>query len=335
MIRLFLLFLFPFLLLSFLETPALKKNQIDGLAQGTTYHIIYYANDSLPISKRQVDSILDKIDSSLSLYKPYSLINRFNHSSDGIAVDLHFTKVVKKAMEVYHQTNGLFDITVEPLTTIWGFGPLKATTIPDSAAIKNILPCINSQLIYWQGKILKKKKPCVRLDTNGIAQGYSVDVLAEFFESKGLKNYVIELGGEIRVKGHKQPGNVKMKIGLETPGDDPEFSLVETVVWLDKGAITTSGNYRRYYESDGKKITHLLNPKTGYSLQNEMISVTVYAKDAITADGYDNALMAMGLKKAIAFVEKRKDLAAHFIYRKENGVIADTMTKRFAVLLKP
>lgn len=334
MIRIFLLLLFSFLFFSFVENPALKKIQIDGLAQGTTYHIIYYATDSLVI-KSQVDSILDKIDSSLSLYKPYSLVNRFNHSRDGIAADLHFIKVVKKAIEVYHQTNGLFDITVEPLTSIWGFGPVKATTIPDSVAIKNIMPCVNSKLLYWKGKKLKKRKPCVGLDANGIAQGYSVDVLADFFESQGIENYVIELGGEIRVKGHKYPGNEKMKIGIESPGDDQEFSLIEKAVWLDKGAITTSGNYRRYYESDGKKITHLINPKTGYSLQNELVSVTVYAKDAITADGYDNALMAMGLKKAMAFVEKRKDIAAHLIYLKKDGTIADTMSKRFAVLLKP
>jgi FAD:protein FMN transferase len=335
MTRLFLLlFLFSFLFCSFIETPALKRIQIEGLAQGTTYHIIYYANDSL-VNKQQVDSILDKIDSSLSLYKSYSLINQFNHSQDGVKVDLHFAKVVKKAIEIYHHTNGLFDITVEPLTTVWGFGPMKATTIPDSATIKNILPCVSSSLLYWEGRKLKKKKSCVRLDANGIAQGYSVDVLADFFERQGVKNYVIELGGEIRVKGHKHPGNEKMKIGIETPGDDPDFFLIEKVVWLDSGAITTSGNYRRYYESDGKKITHLLNPKTGYSLQNELISVTVYAKDAITADGYDNALMAMGLKKAMAFVGKRKDMAAHFIYQKKDGTIADTMSKRFAVLLKP
>lgn len=332
--RLFLAFLFSCFFFSFIETPALKKIQIEGLAQGTTYHIIYYAKDTV-VYKKQVDSILDKIDSSLSLYKPYSIINQFNYSQDGVMADEHFLKVIKKAIDVYHHTNGLFDITVEPLTTAWGFGPAKMTTIPDSATIKNILPCVNSQLLYWEERKLKKKKPCVRLDANGIAQGYSVDVMADFFEKRGVRNYVIELGGEIRVKGHKEAGKEKMKIGIETPGDDPEFSLVEKAVWLDRGAITTSGNYRRYYESDGKKITHLLNPKTGYSLQNELISVTVYAKDAITADGYDNALMAMGLKKAMAFVEKRKDIAAHFIYQKKDGTIADTMSKRFAVLLKP
>ena len=201
--------------------------------------------------------------------------------------------------------------------------------------IKQLLACINSTWSYLQGKKLVKKKPCVQLDANGIAQGYSVDVIAGFFEKKGITKYLVELGGEIRIKGRKPVGNEKMSVGIETPGDEPEFSMIEKVIWLDNGAVTTSGNYRRYYESDGKKITHLINPKTGYPIRNELISVTVYAKDAITADGYDNALMAMGLKKALAFVEKRKDIAAHFIYQKNDGTMADTMSKRFRALLQP
>jgi len=323
-----------FLLAFFLNTTDYKKIQITGLAQGTTYLITYYANDTIVV-KREIDSILNKIDSSLSLYKPYSLINQFNNSEVGVNADVHFMKVVKKALQVYRETNGLFDITIEPLTAAWGFGPNKIKDIPDSALIKKLLPCVNSKLLYWKENMLKKKKSCVRLDANGIAQGYSVDVLADFFEQRGIKNYLVELGGEIRIKGRKLPGNEKMSVGIETPGDDPDFSIIEKVIWIDEGAVTTSGNYKRYYESKGKKITHLLNSKTGYSIQNELISVTVYAKDAITADGYDNALMAMGLKKALAFAEKRKDIAAHFIYRKDNGTIADTMTKSFGVLLKP
>ena len=321
------------------SNPDFSKFQVNGTAQGTTYQITYFAADSL-VTKKQIDSILNKIDSSLSLYKPYSLINQFNNSKDGLEVDEHFEKVVKKAQQVYKNTNGLFDITVEPLTTVWGFGPTKTATIPDSTIIKNILPCVNSNLLYWeglsagrQGKKLMKKKPCVKIDANGIAQGYSVDVLADFFEQSGIQNYLIELGGEIRIKGRK-PGGQKMSVGVEAPGDDPEFSLIQKVVWADNGAITTSGNYRRYYESKGKKISHLFNPKTGYSLQNELISVTVYAKDAITADGYDNAIMAMGLKKGLAFVEKYKGIAAYFIYRKKDGTVVDTMSKRFRVLLQ-
>ena len=311
-----------------------QKIQINGTAQGTTYHITYYAADTI-IQKGQVDSILDKIDSSLSLYKPYSLINKFNQSSTGVIPDIHFKKVVNKAIWMFRETDGLFDITVEPLTAAWGFGPNKIKEIPDSAAIKELLPCVNSNLLYWDKNMLKKKRDCVKLDANGIAQGYSVDVIADYFDQRRVKNYIIELGGEIRIKGRKYPGNEKMTVGIEAPGDEADFSVIEKVVWIGEGAITTSGNYRRYYENQGKKITHLINPKTGYSIRNELISVTVFAKDAITADGYDNALMGMGLKKALAFVEKRKDIAAHFIYQKTDGSIADTMSKRFRVFLTP
>jgi thiamine biosynthesis lipoprotein len=326
------LLLLCFFNFSFGGYPELKKIQLNGTAQGTTYHITYYAADSV-VRKKQIDSILNKIDSSLSLYKPYSLINQFNNSQDGLMVDGHFSKVVRKAQQVYKNTNGLFDITVYPLTAAWGFGPQKQDSMPDAAMIRKILPCVNSDLIYWKGNKLMKKKPCVKIDANGIAQGYSVDVLADFFEQNGIQNYLIELGGEIRVKGRK-PDNEKMSVGIETPGEEADFSLIEKIVYLDKGAITTSGNYRRYYESNGNKISHLLNPKTGYSLQNELISVTVYAKDAMTADGYDNAIMAMGLIKGLAFVEKKKDLAAHFIYKKNDGTVVDTMSNRFRFLLQ-
>jgi len=319
----------------FLSTfSPIQKIQLNGAAQGTTYHITYYSNDTL-ITKIQIDSILDKIDSSLSLYKPYSLISQFNRSQNGLVVDAHFKKVVDKALDTYRQTQGLFDITVEPLTEAWGFGPQKPTGLPDSATIRSFLPCIDSRLLYWKGMMLMKRKPCVHLDANGIAQGYSVDVIAQFFESRGIHNYLIELGGELRVKGRKLPGGERMSVGIEAPGDDPDVSLIEKIAWMDHGAITTSGNYRRYYESNGKKISHLMNPATGYPLQNELISVTVFANDAITADAYDNALMGMGLKKALAFVDARKDMAAHFIYHKPDGSVADTSSKRFRKLLQP
>lgn len=310
----------------------IKKIQINGTAQGTTYHISYYASDTI-VTKDQIDSILNKIDSSLSLYKPYSLINKFNHSPKGITGDAHFNKVVKKALEIHKKTGGLFDITIYPLTDAWGFGVKRKDTVPTAAAIKNILGCVDSRLLYWRGSELIKRKSCVQLDANGIAQGYSVDVVAGFFEGRGVHDYVVELGGEIRVKGRK-PGNEKMSVGIEAPGEDAEFSLIEKIIYPDNGAITTSGNYRRYYNSGGKQVSHLLDPRTGYSVQNELISVTVYAKDAITADGYDNAIMAMGLKDGLDFVDKNKTIAAHFIYRKSDGTIADTASKRFSMLLQ-
>jgi thiamine biosynthesis lipoprotein len=313
-----------------------KRYTITGTAQGTTYSISYYAEDSI-VTKSVIDSVLMSLDSSLSLYKPYSRINQFNNSAKGINIDNHLLQVVKKSIDTYNATNGLFDITVQPLVQAWGFGVAKTNTVPDATTIKNILSCVNTKLLRLKGNRLSKAKPCVKIDLNGIAQGYSVDVLAALLEKHGIKNYIVELGGEIKVKGRKQPSGEKMKIGIESPNEDAfENHPLQKIIELDGGAITTSGSYRKYYESKGEKITHLINPKTGYPHKNELISVTVYAKDAMTADAYDNALMLMGLKKALAFVEKRKDLAAYFVYMNANGNIADTASSAFLkLMMKP
>ncbi|HUP12916.1 MAG TPA: FAD:protein FMN transferase [Niastella sp.] len=318
---------------AFLQQPAWRKIQLSGKAQGTTYHITWYAEDST-IGQQQIDSILQRIDTSLSIYNPQSLITKFNNGNSGIVMDNHFRTVLTKSLETYRQTNGIFDITVQPLVQAWGFGPKKVNALPDSGAIRSLKACVSSLYLYTKGNTLYKRKSCTGIDVNGIAQGYSVDVLAGFLEAHGVRNYLVELGGEIRVKGHKQPGNEKMKIGIEAPGEnDFELSMISKIISVDSGAITTSGSYRKFYESEGKKITHLIDPRTGYPTQNELISVTVFASDALTADALDNALMVMGLQKALQFTERRNDIAAHFIYRTPGGKIADTASRRFYKLM--
>lgn len=312
-----------------------KRYNIIGKAQGTTYSIVYYGKDST-ITKEMIDLQLMKLDSSLSLYKTYSHINQFNNSTKGIILDKYLLPVIKKSIITNKDTNGLFDITVYPLVEAWGFGVKKTATAPNSSTIRSLRDCVNNNLIELKGNYLHKKKDCVKIDLDGIAQGYSVDELAALLEQYDVTNYMVELGGEIRVKGRKQPSGEKFKIGIESPAED-EFGhhSLQKIITLDKGAITTSGSYRKFYESNGQKITHLINPKTGYPQKNELISVTVYAKDAITADAYDNALMLMGLKRALAFVEKRRDLAAYFIYRNKNGAVADTASSVFLRLKNP
>ena len=332
--RLTIAFLIAFCCVAAADQTQVRKFLLTGQAQGTTYQVIYYATDSVVI-KKQIDSILDKIDSSLSLYKAFSLINQFNQSDSGIRVDDHFITVVKKSVDTYYQTGGIFDITVLPLVQAWGFGAISIKHLPDSATIKLLKQCLGSGFLeVYPTKILKKKS-CIKIDLNGIAQGYSVDVLANFLENNNIFNYMVELGGEIRVKGTKRPGNEKMKIGIESPGSDEyEMGLIKKVIEIDNGAITTSGNYRRYYESEGKRITHIIDPRNGYPASNELISVTVFAKDAITADAFDNAIMVMGLKDGVAFVDKRNDIAAHFIYRTKNGAVKDTMSREFYKLMQ-
>jgi thiamine biosynthesis lipoprotein len=309
------------------------RYQINGRAQGTTYAVTYFASDSI-ILHHQLDSILDVIDSSMSLYKPYSVINAFNNSKRGCIADPHLRKVIEKSLLAWKQTSGLFDITVMRLVKAWGFGPNTSSSIPDSVTIRKLVQCTGSSGLQLKGDSLVKSIPCLAIDVNGIAQGYSVDVLASYLESSGINNYLIELGGEIRIKGRKQPGNEKMKIGIEAPsGDEVQMSL-QKVLEMDEGAITTSGNYRRYYESNGKHISHLIDPRTGFPVQNELISVTVFASDAITADAFDNALMLMGLEEALNFTEQHENIAAYFIYRRPDHSIADTCSRKFRKLLR-
>lgn len=312
-----------------------KRIVITGFAQGTSYHITYYAGDS-SVTQFQIDSIFNKLDSSLSIYKPYSLISRFNNANTTtVEMDEHFSAVINTSIDTWRATSGLFDITVQPLVQAWGFGIKKTDSLPGKKEVNTIRKCVGSQFLKVENNKLVKLKPCMTIDVNGIAQGYSVDVMAAFLEANGINNYLVEIGGELRVKGRKQPSNEKMKIGIESPGEDElAISMRQQVIETDSGAITTSGNYRKYYESNGKKITHLINPRTGYPIQNELISVTVFAADAITADAFDNALMVLGLTKALRFTEKRKDICAYFIYRDKKGVLKDTASTGFYRLMQ-
>ncbi|MBD0367010.1 MAG: FAD:protein FMN transferase [Flavisolibacter sp.] len=322
-----------FLFLRFTPAKDIHPFHIAGYAQGTTYHITYFANDSV-VSKKVVDSVFAQMDASLSIYKPQSLINQFNQSKEGIPVDAHFLNVVRKGLQVHKKTRGAFDMTVLPLTEAWGFGAAKSQRIPDSATIRSLLPCVGSDKLQLRKKVLIKHNPCVRVDVNGIAQGYTVYVLAALLEKKGIRNYLVEVGGEIRVKGRKQPGGEPFSIGIEAPSiNELDAAPMQRVIHLERGGLTTSGNYRNYYLSGNKRITHLFDPKTGFPVQNELISVTVWAQDAITADAYDNALMVLGLEKSFRLLTNTKNLEAYFIYQKKDGTISDTATTGFYKLI--
>ncbi len=269
----------------------------------------------------------------MSLYQPNSIITKLNESTSGTLVDFHFMKVYQRAREIFKDTEGKFDVTVAPLVQAWGFGPKKADKFPTDATIKNLLECVGMQKITRQGLNLKKDKQCVNVDLNGIAQGYTVDVIASFLHSQKVKSFMVEVGGELQVSGSKAKGEL-FKIGIEGPTNKELSSQsIKHILQFKRGAITTSGNYQKYVMNGNKRLSHLIDPKTGYPLDNEMISVTVFAKDAMTADGYDNALMAMSMKEALAFVAKRKQLAAYIIYKKKNGEIADTLSAGFKKLI--
>lgn len=316
----------------FLKGKDQQQYSLHGYAQGTDYSIKYFA-ESPVVTQAAVDSILLKIDSSMSLYKPYSLISRFNNSMDSLSIDAYFVAVMNKSFEIFKDTQGKFDVTVAPLVQAWGFGPKPINLFPDSAEIKKLLQNVGMNYLELKGNRLLKKKPGIHIDLNGIAQGYSVDVVANYLVSKEVTSYVVEIGGEIRMKGPKPDGSA-MRIGIEGPAlNEQSEPQIRHVISFNEGAVTTSGNYRKYLKNGGKKISHLINPKTGYPLDNRLISVTIYAKDALTADGYDNAVMAMDIEEALAFVNARKGMEAYIIYHRKDGSVTDTLTSGFKKMI--
>jgi len=312
----------------------IRAYQLSGFAQGTSWNITYFNSDSI-ISKNSIDSIFNSIDSSLSIYKPYSLITQFNKSKRGIRTNRHLYNVVRSSLDISKKTSGLSDITVGPLVAAWGFGVESQINIPGDEKIKELLTCVGYKKIKLTNDSLIKTNPCVQIDVNGIAQGYTVDVIAKYLNTKGVDDFLVELGGELRAKGRKQPDNKPFRIGIESPsGDDFSTQPMQRVVNVNTGAITTSGNYRKFHESKGKKYSHIIDPRTGKSVENEMISVTVFARDATTADAYDNALMLMGLEQALEYIERRPDMAAFIIYKNKDGSIADTASTCFRRLIQ-
>ena len=321
--------LIPMVIFSAFKDKEMHGYHISGVAQGTTYHITYYSTDSV-VAHAEIDSLLDQIDSSLSTYKSYSIISRFNRSDKGVKMDVHLRKVITKSLEIWKATKGISDPTVYSLVNIWGFGPERNRSLPDSAAIHALLHCVGSDKILIRGNMLLKSSPCVKIDLNGIAQGYSIDVVADFLKKKGVKNYLVEIGGEVTAMGNRYPQNEPMRVGIESPPDEQSPSSdIYKIIPLENGALTTSGNTRKVHMVGGKRVSHLIDPFTGYPFSNELLSVSVLAKDGITADGYDNALMGMGLKKALAFMKRHPEMQAYFIYTDPGGAMRDTATVGF------
>lgn len=279
--------------------------QLHGTAQGTTFQIQY--EDSLQRDfSNQIDSLLKQLDSSLSTYVPQSIISRINKNDTSVILDEHFIKVFNRAQEISKLTDGAFDITVAPLVNAYGFGFTKKENI-DSLLVDSLLQYVGYRKVkIVDGKLIKEQAE-IQLDFNAIAQGYSVDVLADFLEKNGVENYMVEIGGELRCKGVNAKGNY-WNIGIDRPLENSEKREIQTVVPLKNRAMATSGNYRKFYEKDGLKFSHTINPKTGWPVQHQLLSATVLANDAMTADAFATVFMVLGKDAAINFLENNKEL---------------------------
>jgi len=314
-----------------MKQPGKKIFRIAGSAQGTTYSVSYVSDDSL-ITQTEVDSIFHAIDLSLSLYNATSLIGQFNKEGK-IVMDEHMKLVVQRSLDIWKSSQGCFDITVKNLVDLWGFGISGKGHIPTSKSIGESLAVTGSQLVSISGDTLKAKKKNVSIDCNGIAQGYSVDVVFHFLESKGLENILVEVGGEVRAKGKKDNGDL-WRVGLESPsGITENWYPVAEVLQLEGKAVTTSGNYRKYFMQQGKKYSHVIDPRKGKPVDNGIISVTVIAPDAITADAWDNGFYVLGIDSSFGMLNRLPGLELRIIFRDIYGNIRDTSSTGFKSLI--
>lgn len=313
----------PFLLLLVVGTiyvirsnpQAVPYQQEEGAIFGTFYHVTYQCDSSL---QEEIERELRRVDASLSPFNDSSVISRINRG-ENMKPDSMFVHVFRLSKDISEATRGAFDITVAPLVNAWGFGFKNEKDITP-AKIDSLLQFVGFQKISLKEGEIVKQDPRVILDCSAIAKGYGSDVIAQTFERKGVKNYMVEIGGEIVVKGVNPKGK-KWKVGINKPVEDSlsEANVVQTILNVTDIAIATSGNYRNYYYRDGKKYAHTIDPHSGYPVQHSILSSTVLAKDCATADAYATAFMVLGLEASKEVLEVHPEIQACFIYADEKG----------------
>ena len=304
----------PFLLFLIIGTVVILKKQPpfrtnEGMVFGTIYKITYQHDDDL---QEDIKQALMEVDNSLSPYNPNSIITRINHNED-TTLNAHFTHVYGLAQQISAETEGAFDITVAPLVNAWGFGFKHSIDIAPNV-IDSLRQFVGYQKTRMEGGKIVKDDERLMLDCSAIAKGYGVDVVARTLDQKGVKHYMVDIGGEVVLKG-KSPRMKDWRIGINKPIED-SLSVnqeLQTILEISDIGMATSGNYRKFYYKDGKRYAHTIDPRLGTPVQHNILSATVLAKDCTTADAYATAFMVMGLEKALDFCQKHPELNAYFI----------------------
>ncbi len=316
--------IFPVLALIIAIIPACKDRKaifenFRGFAQGSTYSIVYESQKNIDPGELRfkVEKILHDFDMSLSVYQDSSIISKINRNED-VVPDSFFVEVFNKSALISKMTDGAFDITVGPLVRAWGFGPDAHKSFTE-AKRDSLLNLIGMEKVSLVSGRLIKSNPAIKLDANAIAQGYSVDVVCRYFDSLGIRNYLVEIGGEVRGKGNKD--GALWRIGIDKPVDNnmsPGQDL-QAIIKIGDKALSTSGNYRKFYIEDGVKYSHEIDPKTGYPARNTLLSATIIADDCAMADGIATAAMVMGKEKTIGFLHIHPEFDAYLVYSDESG----------------
>lgn len=286
-----------------------------GYIFGTSYNITYQCAED---HKADIEKALNEVDASLSPFNDTSIITHVNRNED-VVLDKLFLDVFRLAQKINEDTEGAFDITVAPMVNAWGFG-FKNGVNPDEKVIDSLRQVVGFQKVRLDEDKIVKTDPRVMLDCSAIAKGYGVDVVANLLRKFGIKNFMVEIGGEVVTSGVNRE-RMPWRIGVTKPTDD-SLSInneLQTVINVTDKAMATSGNYRNFYYKGGRKYAHTIDPKTGYPVQHSILSATVIADDCATADAYATSFMVLGLDKSKKVLERHPEMMVYFIYSDEKG----------------
>lgn len=315
-----------FLFTDFPDTKKSEYKHSDGFVFGTVYSVTYSNPDNKDLSL-QIKNALNVVNNSLSMFNEESTISKINNNQL-VVLDSLFLTVWNKGQYVSRCTNGAFDMTVAPLVDLWGFGLKNREQVTD-AEVDSVRQYVGYDLAMLKDGIIYKTYPEMRIDAGAIAKGYACDVVADTLKAYGCTDFCVEIGGELVVKGFNSKG-VNWHIAINKPVED---SLcvnreIQDVIELTDCGMATSGNYRNFYEMEGKKYSHTIDPRTGYPVRHNLLSVTIVAPDCMTADAWATACMVAGLKKSQEWIDNNSDIRGYLIYE-ENGEMKIWKSKDF------
>jgi thiamine biosynthesis lipoprotein len=325
---LFIALIVPILISSCTQKPSYIKNE--GYVFGTTYHFTYESKTNL---EPELKALLNEFNRSLSTYDPNSIISRINKNDTTVVADSFFMQCFEKSMEISKITDGAFDLTVAPVVNAWGFG-FDESKKADATLIDSLMHFVGYEKVKMENHRVIKQFAGTMLDASAVAKGQGVDVAANYLEKQGIQTYMVEIGGEVRVKGINASGSL-WKIGIDKPIEDINASNreLQDVVLLKNKSMATSGNYRQFYEKDGVIYSHTINPKTGYPARHSLLSASVIADDCMTADAFATAFMVMGIDKSIALSTKLDYLEVYFIYADSSNTMQVYASEQFKELI--
>lgn len=301
------------------QAPA--QVHLTGSTMGTYYSVKYIAEGDLPNQtavQSEIDARLELVNDQMSTYRKDSELSRFNQLTDSrpFTVSKDTAKVVKEAIRLNQLSGGALDVTVGPLVNLWGFGPEgRPDRVPTDAQIAERRALTGIEFLAVDGNNLIKTNPGLYVDLSSIAKGFGVDVVAEYLASLGIDNYLVEIGGELQLKGVNGEGH-PWRIAIEKPSNEQQ--TVQEIIAPGDMAIATSGDYRNYFEENGGRYSHTIDPTTAKPINHRLVSVTVLDKSCMTADGLSTAFMVMGPDKALTLANQ-ENIPAFFIVKTDNG----------------